>query len=66
MIIFITFFVSTFTVQDHFSAFAYHKENKKVWTIDANGIVEQSPSKPKKHRNWQGSGEISIGTNENI
>ena len=52
--------------EESFSAFAYHKENKKVWTIDANGIVEQSPSKPKKHRNWQGSGEISIGTNENI
>ena len=52
--------------EESFSAYAYHKETMKVWTIDANGLVEKSPSKPPKPRNWQGSGEISIETNENI
>ena len=52
--------------EENFSAYAYHKETKKVWAIDAFGSVEQIPSKPPKPRNWQGSGEISIERNERI
>jgi len=50
--------------EESFSAFAYHKENKKVWTIDANGIVEQSPTKSQKPRNWLESGWRSMGRND--
>ena len=43
--------------EDNFLAYAYHKETKKVWAIDAFGNIEQSAAKSPKDRSWQGSEE---------